>query len=128
MPKILSLDLRERVVAAIASGLSCRQAAARFGVSAASAVRWTQRSRVEGSLAPKPVGGDRRSARIENHAGFILEAVEQTADLTLAELQAKLKAERTEHFGIGTLWRFFERHRITLKKSRRMLRNKAAMT
>jgi transposase len=39
MPKALSVDLRERVVAAIAAGASCRAAAARFGVSASSAIR-----------------------------------------------------------------------------------------
>ncbi len=39
MPKSLSMDLRERVVGAIADGASRRQAAARFGVSVASAVR-----------------------------------------------------------------------------------------
>ncbi len=38
--KALSFDLRERVVAAIAGGASCRTAAARFGVSASSAIRW----------------------------------------------------------------------------------------
>lgn len=39
MAKALSVDLRRRVVAAIDGGLSCRQAAERFGVSAASAIR-----------------------------------------------------------------------------------------
>jgi hypothetical protein len=40
MPKSLSFDLRSRVLAAIDEGFSCRQAAARFGVSASSAIRW----------------------------------------------------------------------------------------
>ena len=40
MSKALSLDLRTRVLAAIAGGLSCRQAAQRFGVSASSAICW----------------------------------------------------------------------------------------
>jgi transposase len=40
MSKALSVDLRDRVVAAIETGLSCRQAAIRFGVSASSAIRW----------------------------------------------------------------------------------------
>ncbi|MCO6416531.1 IS630 family transposase, partial [Siccirubricoccus sp. KC 17139] len=38
MSKALSVDLRERVVAAVAAGTSCRAAAARFGVSSSSAV------------------------------------------------------------------------------------------
>ena len=40
MSKALSVDLRARAVAAIEDGMSCRQAAIRFGVSAASAIRW----------------------------------------------------------------------------------------
>lgn len=40
MGRALSVDLRERVIAAIDGGLSCRAAATRFGVSAASAIRW----------------------------------------------------------------------------------------
>jgi len=40
MARTLSQDLRDRVVAAIDGGLSCRAAAARFGVSVSSAIRW----------------------------------------------------------------------------------------
>ncbi|EHP92821.1 helix-turn-helix domain-containing protein, partial [Methylorubrum extorquens] len=36
----LSSDLRERVVKAVSEGASRRQAAERFGVSPASAIRW----------------------------------------------------------------------------------------
>lgn len=48
MPSALSVDLRERVVAAIEAGASRRQAAKRFGVGAASAVRWHERFRQDG--------------------------------------------------------------------------------
>jgi transposase len=118
MVKALSLDLRERVLAAVDSGLSCRQAAERFGVSAASAIRWVQRRRKQGTAEARPQGGDRRSARIEAHGDDILAIISETPDITLAELQDEL-AEGGTHFGIGTLWRFLERRRITLKKSRR---------
>jgi transposase len=47
----LSGDLRERLVAAVNGGQSCRAAGERFGVSAASAVRWMQRVRATGSFA-----------------------------------------------------------------------------
>ncbi len=120
MARALSVDLRRRVVAAISEGMSCRQAAARFGVSAASAIRWQALERNGGEIAPRKQGGDRRSGRIEAEAAFILGEVEKAPDITLAELQAKLK-ERGVGAGIGTLWRFFHRRRITLKKRRRML-------
>jgi transposase len=115
MSYALSVDLRQRVVSAIAAGSSCRQSAARFGVSASSAIRWWQLERTTGSIAPRPLGGDRRSARIEAQAPLILGLVEQTPDITLMELCAAL-AEQGHGFGLATLWRFFARRRITLKK------------
>ena len=118
MPRVLSQDLRERVVAATDGGMSCRAAAARFGVSAASAIRWRQLVVRHGTPAAKPQGGDRRAARIDAHATFILDAVKAKDDITLAELQVLL-AERGTSVGIGTLWRFFNRHRITRKKRQR---------
>jgi transposase len=127
MGRGLSQDLRDRVVAAVASGMSCRQAAVRFGVSAASAIRWRQLVLQHGTPAAKPQGGDRRAARIEAHASFILDAIEAKDDITLVELQALL-AERGTPVGIGTLWRFFDRHRITRKKRRRTPPSRPAPT
>jgi transposase len=127
MSKALSVDLRERVVAAVAAGASCRAAAARFGVSAASAVRWAALAREAGSVAPGPLGGDRRSARIEAHAGLILGLVDKKSDLTLAEIRSDLAKDGVA-VGIGTLWRFFDRRRMTWKKSRRMPRSRTGRT
>ena len=70
-----------------------------------------------------PVRGGRHGCRecclmifgIDAHAAFILGAIEAKDDVTLVELQALL-AERGTPVGIGTLWRFFDRHRITRKK------------
>ncbi|WP_425995484.1 IS630 transposase-related protein [Caulobacter sp. DWR1-3-2b1] len=118
MSKALSLDLRKRVIAAIDGGLSCRAAAARFGVSAASAIRWRQLIVKQGDARPGPLGGDRRSGYIEKHADLILTLMDAKSDITLAELQAAL-AERGVGVSGASLWRFFDRRRITLKKSRR---------
>jgi transposase len=101
-------------VDAIKQGLSCRQAAERFGVSASSAIRWLDRLKKHGDVAAKRQGGDRKSGRIEAEAAFLLGEVAETPDLTLVELQEKLKA-RGVSVGIGTLWRFFDRRRITFK-------------
>jgi transposase len=118
MARALSVDLRDRVVAAIAGGLSRRQAAVRFGVSAASAIRWQQLAAQHGTPKPQQQGGDRRSARIEAHADLILDAYDATPDITLAELQALL-ADRGIQVALGTVWRFFKRRGITRKKRRR---------
>jgi transposase len=123
MGKFLSFDLRIRVVEAISGGMSRRQAAAHFGVSVSSAIRWYERYRSTGSVAPKKQGGDRRSGRIEAEADFILGLVAETPDITLAEMQEKLEA-RGLRVGIGTLWRFFDRRGITFKKRLHMPQNR----
>ena len=115
MGKPLSVDLRERVVSAVDAGLSRRKAADRFGVSISSAIRWTSLRRRTGDVRAKPQGGDMRSARIEAHAPLILGLVAAQGDITLVELRARL-AEQGIAVAVSTLWRVFERHRITLKK------------
>ena len=117
MPSPLSVDLRERVVAAVAAGASCRRAAARFGVSVSSASRWSQRSHQEGHFAPKPMGGDHTSQAIEAHAALILATSEQEPRLFLRELRDRL-AEQGVQTSTSGLSRFFARHRITRKKGR----------
>jgi len=124
MSKALSVDLRERVIAAIDEGMSCRGAAVRFGVSAASAIRWRSLSRRQGDVRPGPLGGDRRSGRIEAQAEVILGLIESQPDITLAEIEAAL-AGRGVVVSSTSIWRFFDRRGITLKKSRRMRTNRA---
>lgn len=115
MSKALSVDLRERVVAAVRGGASRRAAAARFGVGISSAIRWCAMAHETGSVAPGPLGGDRRSARVEAHAALIKELVERQPDATLSELQAEL-ARTGLSCSQGAIWRFFKRHQITRKK------------
>ena len=118
MSKALSLDLRVRVLAAVAEGMSHRAAGERFGVSAASVSRWRAREREQGDVRPKALGGDRRSHHVEAHAQAILALVAATPDRTLEELRADL-AQQGMSLGYGTLWRFFARHGLTLKKRAR---------
>ena len=127
MSKALSLDLRVRVLAAVAAGLSHRAAGERFGVSAASVSRWRAREREQGDARPKALGGDRRSRHVEANAELILGLVAEAPDHTLEELRAAL-AERGVEVGYGTLWRFFARRGITLKKRRRTRPSRTGLT
>ncbi|MER9953227.1 helix-turn-helix domain-containing protein, partial [Mesorhizobium sp. M0047] len=86
MVRAISEDLRSRVIAAVESGLSRRAAADRFGVAAASAVRWVREWRESGATRAKPQGGDKRSQRIEAYRDTILAAIEGQDDITLVEL------------------------------------------
>jgi transposase len=119
MAKYLSEDLRIRVIRAVDSGMSRNAAARRFGVSIASAVRWMAAYLQTGQTAPKPRGGDRRSGRIEAQADLLMSAIEETPDITLAELRQRLIDERGETFAISTIHDFYRRHGVTFKKRRR---------
>ena len=63
MAKPFSVDLRERVVAAVEQGgLSRREAASRFGVGISTAIAWVRRFRKTGSVAPGQMGGHKPKA------------------------------------------------------------------
>ena len=117
MSKALSLDLRVRVLAAVAEGMTHRAVGERFGVSAASVSRWRARERDQGHARPKALGGDRKSHRIEAHKAAVLAALGPDRDRTIEEMRRTL-ADQGLAFGFGTLQRFFTRHRITRKKRR----------
>ena len=116
MPGAYSQDLRERVIeAASKTGVSIRKVARRFEVSASSAIKWVQRWREAGSMAAQPTGGDRRSHRIGAYKDYLLALVAEKHDLTLAEVQKRLRDEKQCAAGLATLWRFYHRHNISFK-------------
>lgn len=125
MAKPLSMDLRERVLASIADGVSGRQAAERFGVSAASVSRWRRREREQGDAQPRAQGGDRKSHQIDAHQATILALLKATPDITIEELRHSLNKKGLS-FGYGTIRRFFDRHKITRKKRQPMPRSRIA--
>jgi transposase len=127
MSKALSVDLRVRVLRAVAAGASHREAAARFGVSAASVSRWRHREREQGAPRPLALGGDRRSKAMESQAETIMAIMAADRDITLAEIKAALAEQKIEA-SVAGLWRFFRRHGITLKKSRRTRVSRTAPT
>jgi transposase len=116
MTKPLSSDLRERLIEAVAAGMSRRAAADRFGIAASTAVKWVRRWR--DTEAPRPQGGDKRSDRIEAYAEEILGLVSQTHDITLSEIASHLQRRHGERFAASTVWRFLDRHAMTFKKNR----------
>ena len=114
MPKSYSGDLRERVIEAVTmEGVSRREAAERFDISASSAIRWVQRWDENGSTVPKPRGGS--VSPLEAHAKRILSLVAERPDLTLMETVAELLKRRIRT-SKSALSRFFGRHDITFKK------------
>jgi transposase len=116
MVRPYSLDLRERVVAAVRGGRSCRAVARTFGVSVASAVKWSQRFRATGSAAAKPMGG-KRPVLLAGQRAWILERIADEPDLTLRGLAAELR-ERGIAVSYGAVWSFVRRQGLSFKKKR----------
>ena len=115
MSRAYSEDLRIRLVRIVESGRSARSTAKLFAVSESSAIKWVQRWRRSGSVAPNPERGHRRSL-LEAHAEWLLERIEEKSDLTLEEIRAELR-KRGVSVSIGTVWNFFARRKISFKKN-----------
>jgi|SRR5450432_604609 transposase len=113
MPKPCSLDLRERVVDAVETGASRREAADWFDVSPSSAIKWMQRRQATGSIAAKPSGGS--ISPLEVHADWLLALISEHSDLTLNEVVAAMHKRRIAG-SRSAVWRFFNRHNISFKK------------
>ena len=92
MPKPLSMDLRERLLAAVEGGLSRRAAGEKFAVSGSSVIKLMQRYAAEGTIAPGKFGGHMRPA-LEPHYDRIRALVAATPDITIDELRERLAAE-----------------------------------
>ena len=118
MTQPLSNDLRRRVVVAVDGGMSRRGAARRFGIAPSTAIKWVGAWRRTGSYRPRAQGGDNRSHRIEARAAVVLALVEETPDMTLAEIACHLQSEHGVRVSQSTVWRFFHRRGITFKKKR----------
>ncbi len=118
MTKPLSNDLRWRAVEAVGAGMSCRAVADRFRLAPSTVVKWTRLWRETGSCAPRPQGGDKRSARIEAHAEEVLGLIAAKVDITLAEIAEHLERTHGERFAPSTIWRCLDRHAQTFKKNR----------
>ena len=114
MVRAYSLDLRERVVAAVLDGAPVRAVATRFGVSVSSVVKWSQAFRATGTAAAKPIGGKVPYALVAQRA-WLLERIAEKPDLTLRALQGEL-ADRGLKASYPAVWDFFAREGITFKK------------
>ena len=114
MVKPYSNDLRERVVLTVASGMSSRAVAERFGVAVSSVVKWSQRYRATGSVSPGKMGGHVRPV-LEPHRAFIVERIQQTPHLTLHALKDELAA-RGVKVSHNAVWKFLRREGLRFKK------------
>ena len=119
MARGYSKDLRVRALAIVEGGESAREAARLLNLGASTAIRWIKRWTTTGSVDAKPGTGHSRSPLENKHKQWLLDLVAREPDLTLGEIRARLRSEKKQKAGIGSIWRFFDRHNITFKKTLR---------
>ena len=115
MARAYSLDLRERVVGAVAAGQTCRSVAKTFMVSVASVVKWSQRQRAVGSPAALKMGGH-RPYLVARERDWVLARIAEKPDLTLRALLKEL-ADRGLVVSYYALWHFLHHEGVTFKKA-----------
>ena len=111
MARAYSQDLRDRVIDA---GMSARQAAERFGIGVATAIVWVRRAR-EGERRARKQGQPKRS-KLDPHRAFLLGVIEAEPDITIAEMQERLRSDAGVTASVGTIWTFLDRAGLTFKK------------
>lgn len=116
MAKPFSMDLRERVVAAVEGGLSRRKVAAQFDVGVSTVIAWVAQYRQTGSVAPGKMGGHRPKSIRGEHRDWLLARAKEK-DFTLRGLVAEL-AERGLTVDYRTMWSFVHAEKLSFKKNR----------
>ena len=114
MGKPYSMDLRERVVAAVKSGMSRNRAAKQFGVAVSTAINWVKRLGDTGSVAPGQMGGHKPKKIRGEHREWLLGRIKER-DFTLRGLVAEL-AERGLKVDYRSAWEFVHDEKVSFKK------------
>ena len=113
----LSQGLRRRIVRAVEKGSSIRQAAARYEVSPSAAVKLMRRLRETGLVRPDRVGGHRRPV-LAPHQDLLRSLLDAKSGITLAEIQAELRARGIEVQALSTIHLMLKRMDLTHNKRR----------
>lgn len=117
MGKSYSSDLRVRIHGAIEDGASRRAAARRYGVSPSTSVRVAQRVAATGSVAPARQGRPPGGGKLAPYSAILASWVEETPDITMPELAAKLAAGHGVMVHPASLSKFLIKQGFTLKKN-----------
>ncbi|WP_184149109.1 IS630 family transposase [Sphingobium lignivorans] len=115
MARAYSDDLRDRVAAAVLSGRSVREVAGAFGVSVASAVKWSQRLRDTGNAGSRPMGGHKQRV-LAGEQEWMLLRLEECPHLTVRGLAVEL-AGRGHRVSPNTVWSLLRKAGHSFKKS-----------
>jgi transposase len=111
------MDLRERAVFAVEhGGMSCRAAAARFGVAPSTVINWMKRLRSQGDVAPGQMGGHKPRTLSGEHRLWLLARC-KAKDFTLRGLVGEIAAERGLKVDYRSVWEFVHAEGLSFKKN-----------
>jgi transposase len=115
MAKPYSMDLRERVVAAVISGrMSRNRAAKQFGLGISTVINWVKRVGETGSVAPGKMGGHKPKKISGEHRLWLLQRTKER-DFTLRGLVAEF-AECGLKVDYRSVWEFVHAEQLSFKK------------
>src|SRR6478609_1434196 len=115
--KAYSLDLREKVMAAVERGEMSRQEVARvFGVTYAWIKKLQRQRRERGSIAPLAHGGGQQCRLGEKQLEELREAVAEDPDVTLKKLCERIRGSNHQRVSPPTMCRALARLGLTRKK------------
>jgi transposase len=128
MPKAISVEVRERVVAAHREGKGTYEELAEvFRIGRATVNRWLRLARETGSLAPKPPPG--RAPKLDEKGRAVLRAlVEEDSDATLAELAERVEQRVGVKLVASAIFKVLAKMQITHKKKTSTRPNGTATT
>jgi transposase len=116
MPRPYSVDLRERVMAAVADGRSIAEVAQAFSVSVDAIYDWRRRQETTDSLRPVTGrGGHPRVLSAAQHR-LLRERIAEVPDATGRELRDWLSTEHQLVVSTSAVWRALTRMHLTRKK------------
>lgn len=125
MKKTLSLDLRERIVAAYDANEGTREEIAkRFKVSLGLVKKLLAQRAKTGDLQPRHRFSGRKARLLPEHGAALKQLIAQEPDLTLAELKTRLTLDYT----VAAIHWAVTRLGLTYKKRRSMQPNKTGRT
>src|ERR1700730_6643083 len=117
MAKPYSMDLRERVVAAVEQEeMSRRGASRRFGVGPSRVVEWIKQFREQGHVRPGQMGGHKPKAISGEHRVWLITRC-KAGEFTLRGLVGELLSERDLRVDYRSVWEFVHAERLSYKKN-----------
>lgn len=115
MVRPYAMELRTRAMDALDEGATCRDVADRFAISVSAVVKWSQRLRHTGSVAPAKQGAT-PPRKLAGERDFILERIAEHPSITTRALAAELSSRGIEASHMA-VWRLVRAEGMTFKKN-----------